>query len=133
MNKIDSLIAYLFAIQAFSKDIHYSVSGDAFYSKHLLADEVYNGIGKQIDDLIELAIMPYYAVRISFYWENAKSLIPQLTDNDGENFYSLLGLLEDAIKLINGIQNPSKGVTSLFDNIAQDLQKKHSLITRQVG
>ena len=48
MNKIDSLIAYLFAIQAFSKDIHYSVKGEAFYSKHLLADEIYKGIDEQI-------------------------------------------------------------------------------------
>ena len=52
MNKIDTLIAYLFAIQAFAKDIHYSASGEAFYSKHLLADEIYKGIDEQIDALI---------------------------------------------------------------------------------
>ena len=49
MDKIDILIAYLFAIQAFAKDIHYSASGEAFYSKHLLADEIYKGIDEQID------------------------------------------------------------------------------------
>ena len=77
MNKIDTLIAYLFAIQAFAKDIHYSASGEAFYSKHLLADEIYKGIDDQIDALIETCILPNGIIPNSFvdYWEKATGII----------------------------------------------------------
>ena len=133
MNKIDTLIAYLFAIQAFAKDIHYSASGEAFYSKHLLADEIYKGIDEQIDALIETCIMPYYAVRISYFWNIAKGLIPDLTDDDNINFENLGHLCDKTGGLINDIEITSRGEQALIDDIAKDLGHKLSLITRQVG
>jgi DNA-binding ferritin-like protein len=133
MDKIDTLIAYLFAIQAFAKDIHYSASGEAFYSKHLLADEIYKGIDEQIDALIETCVMPYYAVRISYFWNIAKDIIPDLTDDDSINFDNLRKLCAKAIDLMNKIEADIKGEQSLIDSIAQDLQRKLGLITRQVG
>ena len=133
MDKIDLLIAYLFAIQAFAKDIHYSAKGEAFYSKHLLADEIYKGIDEQIDALIETCIMPYYAVRISYFWNIAKDLIPDLTDDDSINFDNLRKLCAKAVDLMNKIEVDIKGEQSLIDNIAQELQRKLGLITRQVG
>jgi DNA-binding ferritin-like protein len=133
MNKIDTLIAYLFAIQAFAKDIHYSASGEAFYSKHLLADEIYKGIDEQIDELIETCLMPFYAIRVSYFWNIAKDIIPDLTDNDNINFDNLRKLCAEAIDLMNKIEADIKGEQSLIDSIAQDLQRKLGLITRQVG
>ena len=132
MDKIDILIAYLFAIQAFAKDIHYSASGEAFYSKHLLADEIYKGIDEQIDALIETCIMPYYAVRISCFWNIAKDIIPDLTDDDGINFDNLRKLCAKAVDLMNKIEVDIKGEQSLIDDIAKDLQRKLGMITRQV-
>ena len=130
MNKIDTLIAYLFAIQAFAKDIHYSASGEAFYSKHLLADEIYKGIDDQIDALIETCILPYNTpMQIDEYWESARGIIPSAID-----FRNLKGLIKDAITIIESQERiRTAGEKSLLDNIAQDLQRKLGLITRQVG
>lgn len=130
MNKIDTLISYLFAIQAFAKDIHYSASGEAFYSKHLLADEIYKGIDEQIDALIETCIFPYNTpMQIDEYWEHARGIIPSAID-----FRNLKGLLKDAITMIDSQERiRTAGEKSLLDSIAQDLQRKLGLITRQVG
>lgn len=129
MDKIDTLISYLLAIQAYAKDIHYKVSGDAFYSKHLLADEVYEGIDEHIDTIIETCILPYDTPKhISDYWESATYLIPGgKTDFDG-----LVLLLHRTIDYINKIELNSRVFDSVFDEIAQDLQHKLGLITRQV-
>lgn len=131
MDKIELLISYLFAIQAFAKDIHYSAKGEAFYSKHLLADEVYKGIDEQIDALIETCILPFINPSpIEHYWYEATKI---LNDNSKEvSFDSLLDLLFRAISFIN-ITEFSKINSSLIDDIGKDLQRKAGLITRQVG
>ena len=132
MNKIDTLIAYLFAIQAFAKDIHYSASGEAFYSKHLLADEIYKGIDEQIDALIETCILPNDTpCPIEAYWYKAMEITENIT---GEaTFEKLLKLIQATIELINVQDNFSKITNSLIDDIGKDLQRKLGLITRQVG
>lgn len=129
MDKIDTLISYLFAIQAFAKDIHYSASGEAFYSKHLLADEIYKGIDEQIDALIETCILPYgLPKQIGEYWELARKLIPNTI-----NFYGLKILLKDVIDITKMQERTiTCGEQSLIDSIAQDVQRKLGLITRQV-
>lgn len=130
MNKIDTLIAYLFAIQAFAKDIHYSASGEAFYSRHLLADEIYKGIDEQIDALIETCILPYgMPMQITEYWKQARVISPSVI-----TFEEMQILLKDAIKYLDN-ERESFGVATeaLLDSIAQDLQRKLGLITRQVG
>ena len=129
MNKIDTLITYLFAIQAFAKDIHYSASGEAFYSKHLLADEIYKEIDEQIDALIETCILPYGSAKfISNYWQDVKQL-PQYSFD----FAGLSELVLATIKFVDKIEARTNGEQSLIDSIAQDLQRKLGLITRQVG
>ena len=133
MDKIDTLIAYLFAIQAFAKDIHYSAKGEAFYSKHLLADEIYKGIDEQIDALIETCILSLQEpATISDYWKQAIEFIPELSNNDSSNFKRLYLLIKNALILLNGYSGPSRGGIALIDNVAQDLQRKLGLITRQV-
>ena len=46
MNKIDTLIAYLFAIQAFAKDIHYSASGEVL---NILYDLIQAGLVEKVN------------------------------------------------------------------------------------
>ena len=131
MNKIDTLIAYLFAIQAFAKDIHYSASGEVFYSKHLLADEIYKGIDEQIDALIETCVLPFINPSpIEHYWFEATKILNN--DTYEATFESLLGLLTQTISFINSTEF-SKTKSSLIDDIGKDLQRKAGLITRQVG
>lgn len=131
MDKIELLISYLFAIQAFAKDIHYSAKGEAFYSKHLLADEVYKGIDEQIDELIETCVLPFINPSpIEHYWYEATKILND--DNYEATFESLLDLLTQTISFINTTEF-SKTKSSLIDDIGKDLQRKAGLITRQVG
>ena len=57
MDNINKLIAYLLAIANFAKDIHYSCKGDAFYSKHLLADRIQDSIYDFIDGIKETCLL----------------------------------------------------------------------------
>ena len=130
MDKIDKLIAYLFAIQALSKNIHYSVKGEAFYSKHLLADEIYKGIDEQIDAIIETCILiTKMPLSIEDYWKEATQII--LIYSFEDNFESLLHLVEDTMTLVN-VSEFSNTTSSLIDDIGKDLQRKAGLLTRQV-
>lgn len=137
MDKIDKLIAFLFAIQAFSKDIHYSAKGEAFYSKHLLADEIYKGIDEQIDALIETCILPsgYIPKRIFDYQKMASAFGSNFqTDWEDSSFEILKNVLDAVLCFIQKeFQNSIGANKALIDNIAQDLQRKLGLITRQVG
>jgi DNA-binding ferritin-like protein len=129
MNRIDTLIAYLFSIQAFAKDIHYSAKGEAFYSKHLLADEIYKGIDEHIDSLIETCILPFdESYRIFNFWEAAIIKIR----NKEISFESLRELIVETLEYIDKTNGSSQGEQALIDNVAQDLQRKLGLITRQV-
>lgn len=130
IDKINKLIAYLFAIQALSKNIHYSVKGEAFYSKHLLADEIYKGIDEQIDALIETCILiTKMPLSIEDYWKEASQII--LIYSFENNFESLLHLVEDTMTLVN-VSEFSNTASSLIDDIGKDLQRKAGLLTRQV-
>lgn len=130
MDKIELLISYLFAIQAFAKDIHYSVKGEAFYSKHLLADEVYKGIDEQIDALIETCVLPFINPSpIEHYWYEATKILNN--DPYEATFNSLLDLISQTISFINTTEF-SKTKSSLIDDIGKDLQRKAGLLTRQI-
>lgn len=131
IDKINKLIANLFAIQALSKNIHYSVKGEAFYSKHLLADEIYKGIDEQIDAIIETCILiTKMPLSIEDYWKEASQII--LIYSFENNFESLLHLVEDTMTLVN-VSEFSNTASSLIDDIGKDLQRKAGLLTRQVG
>ena len=68
-------------------------------------------------------------MQIDQYWMHAREFIPPALD-----FYNLKGIIKDAIYMIDLIERTrSKGEQSLIDSIAQDLQRKLGLITRQVG
>lgn len=130
MDKIDTLIAYLFAIQALAKDIHYSVKGEAFYSKHLLADEIYKGIDEQLDALIETCVLPFINPSpIDHYWYEATQILNE-TPYEAD-FENLLNLLCEVLSFINSTEF-SNTASSLIDDIGKDLQRKAGLLTRQV-
>ena len=133
MDKIDLLISYLFAIESMAKDVHYSSKGKDFYSSHLLADKVYKDIGEHIDALFETCILPYdKPKRIITYWEIAIDNGMVLNDYSID-FHFLMVTIQKCLDHIELMQGYTKGEQALFDNIAQDLQRKLGLITRQVG
>lgn len=133
MDKVNNLICSLIAIQNFCKDIHYNAKGDAFYSKHLLADRVQDNINEYIDQIKEICIIGSSEKTLPSkeYLLQAIKFIPAITENDQENFKSLENLLVMTLANIEQLEG-TKGEENLFGAIAQDLQNSLGLINRQV-
>lgn len=134
MDKINNLICSLIAIQNFCKDIHYSCKGNAFYSKHLLADRVQDNIADYIDRIKEVSILgnDVDTLPSGEYLSRATSLIPELAKEDKDNFKSLENLLVNTLMAIQQIDSATKGEDNLYGAIAEDLQNSLGLINRQI-
>ncbi len=137
MDKTNTLICYLLAIQNFAKDIHYSCKGDAFYSKHLLADRIYDGLDVFIDGIKETCLLGNDILPLPSgeYLAKAMNLLPALEQDDKTNFEAMQKLLIDCLVLIQEMLKETdtpRAEVSLIDGIAQDLQQKLGLVNLQV-
>lgn len=137
MDSINQLIYYLIAIQNYAKDIHYNCKGEAFYSKHLLADRIQEGLYDFIDQLKEVYFLGNNILPLPSgeYLAMAMSLLPPVEAGDKKNFEHIKALIEDCLthtqKMLQEKDTPRAEV-SLVDSIAQDLQGKLGLINRQI-
>ena len=128
--QIEETIVYLFAIQAYAKNVHYRSKGDAFYAMHLLADKVQEGIQKHIDTIIETCILPYgLPLPITEYWLEASRIIK----TDIYNFRGLQSLIEKALEQLETVEARTRAENAIIDDVARDLTNSLGLITRQVG
>lgn len=131
--QFDSLIITLIAIENFSKDIHYTAHGEAFYSKHIFVDKF--NFNEDIDLLKECCLLgngdrPKAAM---FYLEQAaKLLIEPKENNDKNNFIYLSSLIEKTLEIINNMQGLTKADENVIGGIAQNLQQYKGLINLQV-
>lgn len=134
MEKINQLICYLLAIANYAKDIHYTCHGEAFYSKHLLADRIHNGVYDFMDLLKETCLLgnEIEPLPSGEYLSRATSLIPPVTDNDTTNFENMKNLLIDTLAIMDAMSEMTRAESSLIDNISQDLQQKLGLVNLQV-
>lgn len=130
---IDEVIVYLIAIKEFSKDIHYTCHGDAFYSKHLLVDKF--NWDDHIDLLKECCLLGNAERPLSSkeYLKRAVDLIPtpELKD-DKRNFETLASRLRDILTKIDEIEITNSADSNVVGNIAQDLQQYLGLINLQI-
>lgn len=135
MDNINNLICSLLALQNFCKDIHYNAKGEAFYSKHLLADRVQDNISDYIDRIKEICILgnDENTLPSGEYLSRATSLIPELENNDKQNFISLQNLIVNILTLIQSIEPATKGEDNLYGAIAEDLQNSLGLINKQIS
>ena len=131
--QIDNLIVSLISIKEFSRDIHYTAHGDAFYSKHILVDKF--NFDESIDLLKECCLLgnderPHASAE---YLQRAinKLSIPE-EKNDKKNFETLLELINDTLNQINTIELNNKADENVIGGIAQDLQQYKGLINLQV-
>lgn len=131
--QIDNLIICLMAVREFSKDIHYTAHGEAFYSKHLLVDKF--NFDESIDLLKECCLLgnderPLASVE---YLQRAINLlvIPE-ENNDKKNFETLGELISRALQLIQNMQDLTKADENVVGGIAQDLQQYKGLINLQI-
>lgn len=137
MDNINKLICYLIAIQNFAKDIHYSCGGDAFYSKHLLADRIQDGLYDFIDGIKETCFLGNDILPLPSgeYLAMAMNLLPALEQDDKKNFEAMQKLLIDCLVLMQEMlqeKDTPRAEVSLIDGIAQDLQQKLGLVNLQV-
>lgn len=134
MDKINLLIEYLIAIQNYSKDIHYNCKGESFYSKHLLADRIQDNLYDYIDQIKEICFLAANKEPLPSgeYLSRATSLIPEITDDDKENFKLMENLLTVALESIEKTKDLTKGEENLIGAIAQDLQTSLGLVNQQI-
>lgn len=134
MDKINLLIEYLIAIQNYSKDIHYNCKGESFYSKHLLADRIQDNLYDYIDQIKEVCFLAANKEPLPSgeYLSRATSLIPEITDDDKENFKLMENLLTVALESIEKTKDLTKGEENLIGAIAQDLQTSLGLVNQQI-
>ena len=134
MENINTLIEYLIAIQNFAKDIHYNCKGEAFYSKHLLADRIEENISGYIDSIKEVFFMASFKEPLPSgeYLSRATSLIPQIDPSDKYNFRSMQNLLTNTLQHIETIQDLTKGEENLIGAIAENLQTSLGLVNNQI-
>ena len=133
MEQINELIARLVAIENFCKDIHYT---NKFYEDHLLADRIHDGISTHIDDLKEQAILSKRTLPLASkeYLKKAVEFIPDLVSQNAKtevnraNWVELEALISGTVKLLNTIKVDDRGINSLLDSIAQDLNTDKALI-----
>lgn len=131
--QIDNLIVNLMVIQNFSKDIHYTCHGDAFYSKHLLVDKF--NFDEAIDLLKECCLLGNgdRPLTSKEYLGRAFNLIPSPeVKTDKENFAELNSLIFETLGLIDNMQDLSKADENVIGGIAQDLQQYKGLVNLQV-
>jgi DNA-binding ferritin-like protein len=134
MEEINKLIEYLIAIQNFCRDLHYTVKGESFYSKHLLADRIQENLNEYLDQIKEIFFLASYKEPLPSgeYLSRATSLIPQIANEDKANFVSMQNLLVVTLEHIESLQNLTKGEENLIGAIAQDLQNSLGLVNLQV-
>lgn len=134
MEKINELIIYLLAIKNFAKDIHYHCKGEAFYSKHLLADRVEENIDGYIDAIKEIFFLAAEKEPLSSssYLRGAANIIPEIKNDDKTNFNALNNLIVLALQSIEEIQDLTKGEENLIGAIAENLQNSMGLLNRQI-
>lgn len=135
MNDIQRLLVILYSIRFYAKDIHYEAKGPVFWSDHLLADEIFNGIDDLIDQINENLFLgyghpaPHSKDIVALVYD---ALPPVSTDNT-QNFKNIDNLVINAQDIIASIKEEwdEPALCSLLDSIADSLQKKRGLIWRR--
>jgi hypothetical protein len=137
MENINKLICYLLAIANFAKDIHYSCKGEAFYSKHLLADRIQERLYDFIDSIKEICLLgnDILPSPSGEYLAMTMNLLPLVETDGKKNFQNMQKLLIDCLVLMQEMlqdKDTPRAEVSLIDGIAQDLQQKLGLVNLQV-
>lgn len=132
------VLCYLIAIQRQAKEIHYHAKGECFWSDHLLADRIYDGI----DDLVDEIQENYYLGREGEapsqkeLLVSASEYVKEASGDIKKDFDSLDAIIMACIAQIETIVREDKELTAgdsdLLGRICSDLQKKHGFIVRRL-
>ena len=119
----------------YAKDIHYTVHGDAFFGKHLFADRIDGDNNEYIDLLKEVSVLGrgYQTLPSEEYLKGAIEFLPEVTEDDQNNFENIKGLIKETLVFIEQLEDLTRGDENLIGNIAQDLQQNLGLLNLQVN
>ena len=136
MNKLFDLLKSLYCIRFFAKDIHYAAKGTEFFSDHLLADRVVDGLDNFIDDINENLYLGFEE-KAPTSAEVLLGVVDSLLvakDDIKKNWETLYNYIKETEELIYKTEEEYDipQINSLLDNIADDLQKKKGLIWRRI-
>ena len=132
-----NILVYLLAIEKTAKGIHYLCKGQNFFSDHLLADRIQDGLDEFMDEIQEI----YYlgkeedAPQPSQVLASAGAMVPELTDDIEEDFKKLEKIM---LSCIDEIETASKltattcGDNDLLGRIGSDIQQKHGFVWRRL-
>lgn len=131
MDKINELICLILAIANFAKDIHYTCKS---ISIHKFMDDIEDNLYDFIDSIKETCFLADNALPLpsAEYLSRTANLLPPIRNLDKENLTELKNLILQALEELQTLDNTSRGENSLFDNIAQDLQKKLGLLNLEL-
>ena len=131
-----NILVYLLAIQKTAKGIHYLCKNSSFYSDHLLADKIQDGLDDFMDDIQEICYLGHNedAPQPSSVLKAATAIVPVLTDDIDEDFNLLNNLIVSCITEIQSLSEKpySLGDFDLLGRIGSDLQQKHGFIFRRL-
>lgn len=131
---INDIIVDLMVIENFAKDIHYTCKGEAAYAKHLLADQIHDGISDFIDELKENVILGSHELPLNSkeYLKRASEQTPEVKQTDTENFMIISDIINKVREDIKNIDSKTRGTASLLDKIGEHLDKSYGLIFLQI-
>ena len=135
IEKINQLIMRITAIVNYAKDIHYTVHDDAFFGKHLFSDRIDGDNNEYIDLLKEVSVLGrgYQTLPSEEYLKGAIEFLPEVTEDDQNNFENIKGLIKETLVFIEQLEDLTRGDENLIGNIAQDLQQNLGLLNLQVN
>lgn len=131
------VLMILLAIQRASKGVHYHTAGSQFFSDHLLADRIYDGLDDLIDEIQENYFLGKEedAPSQKELLKGATELVPEETEDMKIAFTKLDKLLLSGINELETVSELSAltvGDNDLIGRICSDLQKKHGFLWRRL-
>lgn len=135
MNDIQRLLVILYSIRFYAKDLHYTARGSDFWSDHLFADEIFDGIDDFIDQINENLYLGYE--HPAPHSKDVVALIydalPPVSTDMTQGWKNLYALIVEGLARISAIKDEfdDAALNALLDSIADSLQKKKGLVWRR--
>ena len=131
------ILVYLLAIQHHSKNIHYHCAGSTFFSDHLLADRIFDGLQDLMDEINEKYYMGKEedTPQQTRLLEDAAELVPEAIDDMTVAFKQLDRLILsciDELETVAELESLTVGDNDLIGRIGSDMQQKHGFLWRRL-
>ena len=131
---MNELISRLMAIRDMARDLHYEVSGDAFYSKHVLAERIFEPIDDYLDTIKEACLLGQWPEgerpkKTSEYEYFSQKFCN--TSNTNSSFRTLQSLIEATLTYIEEMNDLTRGEENIVGSVAEHLQRMNGLLNLQ--